>query len=58
VRGTAIALEFTLNDLWIGLGSALMGYVANVAGFGTAYAMVCGACITIAGVLVALPRRK
>jgi len=58
LRGTAIALEFTLNDLWIGLGSALMGSVANVAGFGTAYAIVCAACIATAGVLVALPRRK
>jgi MFS family permease len=58
VRGTAVALEFTLNDLWIGLGSALMGSGANRAGFGAAYAIVCGACITIAGVLAARSRRK
>jgi DHA1 family multidrug resistance protein-like MFS transporter len=58
MRGTAIALEFTLNDLWIGLGSALMGSVANLAGFGTAYAIACAACVTIAGVLAARPRRK
>jgi len=25
LRGTAVAVEFTVNDLWIGLGSAVLG---------------------------------
>lgn len=33
LRGTAVAIEFTVNDLWIGLGSALLGPLAAAAGF-------------------------
>ena len=56
-RGTAVAIEFTTNDLWIGLGSALLGPLADAAGFGVVYAVTGAACVAAAGVLVAFRRR-
>jgi MFS family permease len=51
LRGTAVALEFTANDVWIGLGSALLGPLAGAAGYSAAYAVVGGACVVTAGLL-------
>ncbi len=48
LRGTAVAAEFTLNDVWIGLGSALLGPLAGAAGFGVAYGIAGAACILVA----------
>jgi hypothetical protein len=58
MRGTVVALEFTLNDVWIGLGSALIGSVASLAGFGVSYALVGAACMATAGMLSLARRRK
>jgi MFS family permease len=57
LRGTAVAIEFTTNDLWIGLGSALLGPLADAAGFGVAYGMAGVACVVVAGALVAFRQR-
>ena len=57
LRGTAIAAEFTTNDLWIGLGSALLGPLAGMAGFRAAYGIAGAACVVTAGALVAFKRR-
>ena len=57
LRGTAVAIEFTMNDLWIGLGSALLGPLAGVAGFGAAYGMAGAACIVVAAAWVVLRRQ-
>jgi len=51
LRGTAIAAEFTINDVWIGLGSALTGSLAGAWGFGAAYGAAGVACILVAIVL-------
>ncbi len=51
MRGTAIAVEFTTNDLWIGLGSALLGPLAGWAGYNLAYAVVGITCVAMAGAL-------
>ncbi len=58
LRGTVVALEFTLNDVWIGLGSALIGSVAGLAGFGVSYALVGAACIVTAVALTVFQLRK
>jgi len=57
LRATAVAVEFTMNDLWIGLGSALMGSLAGLAGYGAAYAVAGAACVVTAGALAAVRRR-
>jgi len=57
LRGTAVAVEFTTNDLWIGLGSALMGSLAGLAGYNAAYAVAGITCIATAGALEAVRRR-
>jgi MFS family permease len=58
LRGTAVALEFTANDVWIGLGSALLGPLAGAAGFGAAYAVTGAACIVTAGMLTMMGRAR
>jgi MFS family permease len=57
LRGTAVAVEFTTNDLWIGLGSALLGSLAGRVSFGAAYAVAGAACVATAGGLAAVRRR-
>jgi hypothetical protein len=57
LRGTAVAVEFTTNDLWIGLGGALLGPLAGAAGFGAAYGMASAACIVVAAAWVILKRQ-
>jgi MFS family permease len=57
LRGTAVAVEFTTNDWWIGLGSALMGSLAGLAGYNAAYAVAGITCIATAGALEAVRRR-
>jgi hypothetical protein len=57
LRGTAVAIEFTTNDLWIGLGSALLGSLAGLVSFGAAYAVAGAACVATAGALAAVRRR-
>ena len=57
LRGTAIAIEFTTNDLWIGLGSALLGPLAGIAGFGAAYGIAGAACVVTAGALAVFKRQ-
>jgi len=57
LRGTAVAVEFTMNDLWIGLGSALLGPLAGAAGFGAAYGIAGAACIVVAAAWVVLKRQ-
>jgi MFS family permease len=57
LRGTAVAVEFTLNDVWIGLGSALLGSLASAAGYEATYAVAGAACIVVAGALFVFRRR-
>jgi len=57
LRGTAVAVEFTTNDLWIGLGSALLGSLAGLAGYSAAYAVAGAACVATAGALAVVRRR-
>ncbi len=57
LRGTAVAIEFTNIDLWVGLGSALMGSLAGLTGYSAAYAVAGGACVATAGVLAVVRRR-
>jgi len=57
LRGTAVAIEFTTNDLWIGLGSALLGSLAGLAGFSAVYAVAGAACVAMAGGLTVVRRR-
>ena len=57
LRGTAVAIEFTVNDLWIGLGSVLLGTLANAAGFDVTYAVAGVVCVTVAGALLAFGQR-
>lgn len=57
LRGTAVAVEFTVNDLWIGLGSALLGTLANAAGFRVTYAVPGAMLVMVAGALLALGQR-
>jgi MFS family permease len=57
LRGTAVAVEFTLNDVWIGLGSALLGPLASAAGYDAMYAVAGAACVVVAGVLFVFRRR-
>jgi MFS family permease len=46
-RAMAMGLQFTSHDLWIGLGGALMGPLAQAAGYSTMYATA--GLLTIAG---------
>lgn len=48
LRGAAVAIEFTANDLWIGLGSALLGPLAGAAGYGAVYLVAGASCVTLA----------
>jgi MFS family permease len=57
LRGTAVAIEFTLNDVWVGLGSALLGPLASAAGYNAMYAVAGTACVVVAGVLFVFRRR-
>jgi MFS family permease len=57
LRGTAVAVEFTLNDVWVGLGSALLGPLASAAGYNAMYAVAGTACVVVAGVLFVFRRR-
>ena len=57
LRGTAVAVEFTLNDVWIGLGSALLGPLASAAGYGAMYAVAGAACVMVTGALFVFRRR-
>jgi MFS family permease len=57
LRGTAVAIEFTLNDVWIGLGSALLGSLASAAGYGAMYVAAGMACVLMAGALFTLRHR-
>jgi len=57
LRGTAIAIEFTLNDTWIGLGSALLGSLASAAGYGAMYVAAGMACVLMAGALFTFRHR-
>jgi len=57
LRGTAVAVEFTLNDVWIGLGSALLGPLASAAGYDAMYAVAGAACVVVAGALFVFRRR-
>lgn len=57
LRGTAVAVEFTLNDVWIGLGSALLGPLASAAGYDAMYAVAGVACVVVAGALFMFRRR-
>ncbi len=57
LRGTAVAVEFTLNDVWIGLGSALLGSLASAAGYDAMYAVAGAACVVVAGALFVFRRR-
>jgi len=57
LRGTAVAVEFTLNDVWIGLGSALLGSLASAAGYDATYAVAGAACVVVAGALFVFRRR-
>jgi MFS family permease len=56
LRGTAVAAEFTINDLWIGLGSVLTGALAGSGGFSTAYGVSGAACILVAIALAIMNR--
>jgi MFS family permease len=57
LRGMAVAVEFTTNDWWIGLGSALLGSLAGLASFSAAYAVAGAACVATAGGLAMVRRR-
>jgi MFS family permease len=57
LRGTAVAIEFTANDIWIGLGSALLGSLASAAGYGVMYVAAGLACALTAGALFTFRRR-
>jgi MFS family permease len=57
LRGTVVAIEFTLNDVWIGLGSALLGSLASAAGYNATYAVAGAMCIVVAGALFAFKPR-
>lgn len=57
LRGTAVAIEFTMNDVWIGLGSALLGSLASAAGYGATYAVAGMACVLTAGALFTFRHR-
>jgi MFS family permease len=57
LRGTVVAIEFTLNDVWIGLGSALLGSLASAAGYNATYAVAGAMCIVVAGALFAFKQR-
>ena len=48
-RATAVALQFTCFDLWIGLGSALLGPLAQAAGYPAMYAIA--GMLSIAGAI-------
>lgn len=39
-RATAIAVQFAIHDTWIGLGGALLGPVAQAAGYSAMYVLV------------------
>ena len=56
LRGTAVAIEFTMNDLWIGLGSVLLGPVAGAAGYGAVYGVAGAACVAVTAVWAAVGR--
>lgn len=58
LRGTVVALEFTLNDVWIGLGSALLGSLASAAGYNATYAVAGAMCVVMAGALFAFKQRR
>jgi MFS family permease len=57
LRGTVVAVEFTLNDIWIGLGSALLGSLASAAGYHAMYAVAGAMCVVMAGALFAFRQR-
>jgi MFS family permease len=57
LRGTVVAIEFTTNDLWIGLGSALLGPLAGASGFEAAFGVAGAACVVVAGTLAVARRR-
>jgi len=56
LRGTAVSIEFTINDVWIGLGSVLMGALAGWGGYGLAFALAGASCIALVGVLLTMGR--
>jgi MFS family permease len=58
LRGTAVAIEFTMNDLWIGLGSVLLGPVAGAVGYGAVYGASGAACVALAAVWAAISRPR
>lgn len=55
-RATAVALQFTSYDLWIGLGGALMGPLAETAGYAAMYALA-GAVVIVGAILFTLLAR-
>lgn len=57
LRGTAVAVEFTTNDVWIGVGSVLAGALGGVAGFGVAFAAAGAMCVATAAVLAGVRRQ-
>ena len=58
LRGAAVAIEFTMNDLWVGLGSALLGPVAGAAGYGAVYLVSGASCVLVAVVWAAIRRPR
>ena len=58
LRGTAIGIEFTIYDLWIGLGSALLGPVAGAAGYGAVYLVAGAACVAVTAAWAAMGRPR
>jgi MFS family permease len=44
-RATAVGMQFTFHDLWIGLGGAIMGPVAQATNYSAMYAIIGGVAI-------------
>jgi MFS family permease len=57
VRGAAASVLFGSLDLGVGVGSSILGLVADVAGYGGMYGVVAGICLIGAALFAALMRR-
>ena len=57
LRGTAMGIDYASFDLGIGLGSLLLGLVAEAQGYGNMYSLVGGICLAGAAMLFVLTAR-
>jgi len=57
LRGTAMGIDYASFDLGIGLGSLLLGLVAEAQGYGNMYSLVGGICLAGAAALFVLTAR-